>query len=347
MARYIFQGTFRDGQGNIIPDGTVTVYDAGTTTLSTIYTADSGGTAVTSIISDSNGFFYFYIDSSDYGTNTKFDIVLSKDGYTSKTYEDIIIYGQGPEGPTGPTGPAGAKITSVAWSTNDMVFTLDDLSTVTLTGAKTDLKGPKGPPGAGITEETVGFTASGGTTSKTLTVDTDITASNLMLKTGSNLAIGSDADGDMYYRASSVLARLAKGTANHKLFMNAGATAPEWAKGVKIISAIRPFNAVSGDVSYTGVGFRPSSIIVLSGVDATLAQAWGFDDGVTRASTTYMAQTNTYNRNNAFPVLVYGGVGEYQSAYVKSFDADGFTLTWLNAGASTGVNITLSFLCFR
>lgn len=150
MARYIFQGTFRDGQGNIIPSGTVTVYDAGTTTLSTIYTADSGGTAVTSIISDSNGFFYFYIDSSDYGTNTKFDIVLSKDGYTSKTYEDIIIYGQGPEGATGPTGatgPAGAKITSVAWSTNDMVFTLDDSSTVTLTNAKTDLTGPTGAPG--------------------------------------------------------------------------------------------------------------------------------------------------------------------------------------------------------
>jgi hypothetical protein len=32
-----------------------------------------------------------------------------------------------------------------------------------------------------------------------------------MLKTGSNLAIGSDADGDMYYRASSALARLVKG----------------------------------------------------------------------------------------------------------------------------------------
>lgn len=44
-----------------------------------------------------------------------------------------------------------------------------------------------------------------------------------------HLAIGSDADGDMYYRASGVLARLAKGTAGQVIRMNSGATAPEWA----------------------------------------------------------------------------------------------------------------------
>jgi len=42
-------------------------------------------------------------------------------------------------------------------------------------------------------------------------------------------AIGSDADGDLYYRASGILARLAKGTGLQGLRMNAGATAPEWA----------------------------------------------------------------------------------------------------------------------
>ena len=51
---------------------------------------------------------------------------------------------------------------------------------------------------------------------------------SLMAKTGANLAIGSDANGDMYYRASSVLARLAKGTAAQALVMNGTATAPEW-----------------------------------------------------------------------------------------------------------------------
>ena len=43
--------------------------------------------------------------------------------------------------------------------------------------------------------------------------------------------VGSDADGDLYYRASGAFARLAKGTAGQTLKMNSGATAPEWAAG--------------------------------------------------------------------------------------------------------------------
>ena len=77
------------------------------------------------------------------------------------------------------------------------------------------------------------------------------------LSTGAVLAdvtmtLGSDADGDVYYRASNKLTRLAKGSASDVLTMNAGGTAPEWA-------------AASGDgdgatkeifipVSYTKIG---------------------------------------------------------------------------------------------
>ena len=43
--------------------------------------------------------------------------------------------------------------------------------------------------------------------------------------------VGSDADGDLYYRASGAFTRLAKGTAGQALKMNSGATAPEWAAG--------------------------------------------------------------------------------------------------------------------
>lgn len=43
------------------------------------------------------------------------------------------------------------------------------------------------------------------------------------------MSLGSDADGDIYYRSGNVLTRLPKGTALHVLRMNAGATAPEWA----------------------------------------------------------------------------------------------------------------------
>lgn len=46
---------------------------------------------------------------------------------------------------------------------------------------------------------------------------------------GVTMTLGSDADGDIYYRSSNVLTRLPKGTALQGLRMNAGATAPEWA----------------------------------------------------------------------------------------------------------------------
>lgn len=46
---------------------------------------------------------------------------------------------------------------------------------------------------------------------------------------GVTMTLGSDANGDIYYRSSNVLTRLAKGTALQVLRMNAGATAPEWA----------------------------------------------------------------------------------------------------------------------
>ena len=43
-------------------------------------------------------------------------------------------------------------------------------------------KGDTGAPGTGVTPQSVGFTLAGGTTSKTLTVDTDLTASQIALK---------------------------------------------------------------------------------------------------------------------------------------------------------------------
>lgn len=59
-------------------------------------------------------------------------------------------------------------------------------------------------------------------TNKTLTASSNVLG-------GVTMTLGSDADGDTYYRASNVLTRLPKGTAAQVLTMNAGATAPEWA----------------------------------------------------------------------------------------------------------------------
>lgn len=54
---------------------------------------------------------------------------------------------QGIQGEIGPQGEAGASINRASFVLNDIVFTKDDATAVTLTGAKTTLTGPQGPQG--------------------------------------------------------------------------------------------------------------------------------------------------------------------------------------------------------
>lgn len=117
---------------------------------------------------------------------------------------------QGVQGEKGSKGDTGASITSASFSGDDIQFIKDDATTITLTGAKTTLKGDqgiqgeqgiqgiqgvqgekgdtgaqgiqgvkgdKGDTGTGITEQAIGFTFTGGTTPKTLTVASDASVS--------------------------------------------------------------------------------------------------------------------------------------------------------------------------
>lgn len=94
MARFIYQGTFKDQSGKIVPSGTISVYESGGTTAANVYTASSGGSAVNSVTSDStDGSFSFYVDTDDYSRDQKFRITLSKSNYKSKTYDEIVIPG--------------------------------------------------------------------------------------------------------------------------------------------------------------------------------------------------------------------------------------------------------------
>lgn len=92
--RYIYQGVFRDGNGKIVDSGTVSVYLAGTTTAASVYAASSGGTAVNSVLSGSDGSFSFFVDDADYSDSQAFKIALSKTDFTSKSYDNIIIFPQ-------------------------------------------------------------------------------------------------------------------------------------------------------------------------------------------------------------------------------------------------------------
>lgn len=92
--RQIFQNHFTDRSGNIISDGTVTVFNANTTVLSTIYSSSGASTAVTNSVltTGADGFFSFWVDTADYNPMSRFKLILSKTDFTSKTYDDIRIF---------------------------------------------------------------------------------------------------------------------------------------------------------------------------------------------------------------------------------------------------------------
>ena len=62
--RYSQHGTYKDGNGKVVTSGTISVFLADGTTAASIYTAESGGSAVNSVTSDStNGTFVFFVDT--------------------------------------------------------------------------------------------------------------------------------------------------------------------------------------------------------------------------------------------------------------------------------------------
>jgi parallel beta-helix repeat protein len=90
--RAYYKSVFRDNFGNHIKSGTVSVYLAGTTTAASIYTSLTGTTAVNSVTSSStDATFEFWVDRFDYDMEQKFKLVLSKSGYDSVTYDNVIV----------------------------------------------------------------------------------------------------------------------------------------------------------------------------------------------------------------------------------------------------------------
>jgi len=149
----------------------------------------------------------------------------------------------------------------------------------------------------------------------------------------------------VYASAANILARLAKGSANTKLFMNAGDTAPEWAAGLMTNYLTRDCHAASGDVSYTGVGFKPSAIIFISSVSANSISfgVWtpNYDGSWGMYGTTITGVTD-----NTVIQHVNSAGSAFNNAIVKSVDADGFTLTWTESTGFTATGYTL-YIAFR
>jgi hypothetical protein len=211
MARKIYRGYARDGNGTILSSATVYVYLTGTSTAASVYTASSGGTAVNSVTSDSTGLYSFYTDYSDYTAGTQFRIVISKTGYDSVTYDEVECLP-----PTFSTDGTLTDNSDADFPSEKAVKTYVD-ATVSAAANVSDLEYDSAWDGVTTLSP-----------SKNAVYDK---VETLMDLNGANLAVGSDATGDVYYYNSG-LARLGIGTAGQYLATNTGATAPEWATPV-------------------------------------------------------------------------------------------------------------------
>lgn len=113
----------------------------------------------------------------------------------------------------------------------------------------------------------------------------------------------------------------------------------------KIIQATRDMTAASGDVSYTGVGFAPTAIQCWAMFG--LSESMGWADSAKNGICIPRLYDGSYYTVQNYLTYIHQQVGLVQIAVVKTYDADGFTLTWTRVGTTTTGTGQLIFLCFK
>lgn len=113
----------------------------------------------------------------------------------------------------------------------------------------------------------------------------------------------------------------------------------------KVITLARSPGTASGDVAYTGVGFQPTSLIAFGAVGGSTNVGFNaIADSNKTAAALFDGGAFSFT-SSAF--ITVGVAAANQSAVVKSYDADGFTLTWTRTGAPGGADYSIAVLCFR
>jgi hypothetical protein len=105
--------------------------------------------------------------------------------------------------------------------------------------------------------------------------------------------------------------------------------------GIKIGVLVKDTADVSGDTGYTGIGFKPSRVQFIATVDSTPQTSSGMDDKTTQMCITNHPTVN-WVIDATHSMALYQTAAIYYMGLVKSFDADGFTITWAKTGAKVG-----------
>ena len=112
----------------------------------------------------------------------------------------------------------------------------------------------------------------------------------------------------------------------------------------KLITATRDASTASNVVSYTGVGFKPTSITCLMNVDASVYRSDSMSASDKSCSGIYASAAGV--NNNTGLLISYSNQSSWaQNAVLTSYDDDGFTLTWTKIGTPAAGTIKMSFFC--
>ena len=106
--------------------------------------------------------------------------------------------------------------------------------------------------------------------------------------------------------------------------------------------------SVEGDQAVTGVGFNPTSALFVGKITGV---SWPISVGVADGTNEYAFVASTYNNSdnwNNSCIIMYDANGVGRSVGVlKTFDSDGFTITWTKYATVSNEPCEIWALCFK
>jgi hypothetical protein len=113
-------------------------------------------------------------------------------------------------------------------------------------------------------------------------------------------------------------------------------------------SLTRTLSAASGTVSYTGLGFKPTSIEFTAAVDTVNEFCIGWADANANGSRCLTSDASGAKLSSGDCIrIIRSSSGNEQKATLVSFDADGFTLSWTLVGSPPANTLVVNYIARR
>jgi len=154
--------------------------------------------------------------------------------------------------------------------------------------------------------------------------------------------------GDIIYAtAAATLTRLGL-IANKHLIGNAAGNTPEYATPFKIGAFTRDTNLATGTQAITGVGFKPSNLLLIANVPATTQVSIGLDNTALRCCiiNIHALASNLWDSATVYSIRLVQATGIIYTGTVSTLDSDGFTISWEKAGVKIGI-ANIFYMAFR